>query len=122
MARERAKKFLGRKVILILRTLYHLNKDQRKALLKKADKSIVCAICECALNTLRGVVHLSEKQKSKLAKFKNVLRKLVDIKNKRSKKNFWKSKKRLIIQKGEGLLPILLGPAISTLLSQLFSK
>ena len=122
MAEERAKKSFGPKVILILRTLYHLNRDQRKALLKTADKNIVRAICECALNVLHGVVYLSKQQKSKLAKFKNVLRKLVSVKNRRRLKNNWKSKKRLIIQKSEDLLPVLLGPLISTLLSQLFNK
>ena len=117
MAPTRAKKSLGPRVVLVLRTLCHLNKNQRRALLKTADKNIVRGICECALNILHGVVSLSKQQKSKLKKYKNVLRKLVDVR-KKSRKS-WKLKKRLIVQKGEGFLPYILGPLISTLLSNL---
>ena len=88
MAPTRAKKSLGPRVVLVLRTLCHLNKNQRRALLKTADKNIVRGICECALNILHGVVSLSKQQKSKLKKYKNVLRKLVDVR-KKSRKS-WK--------------------------------
>lgn len=113
MVQEGAKKSLGPRVVLVLRTLCHLNKSQRKALLKTADKNIVRGICECILNILHGVVNLSKQKKSKLKKYKKVLQKLIDVR-KKSKKS-WKSKKRLIVQKGEGFVPYLLGPLLSTL-------
>lgn len=117
MAGVKAKKSLGERILLILRTLCHLTKEQRQALLNKADNDVVRGICECALNTLQGTVPVTEERKKKLKKYKNVLRKLADTR-KKYKKN-WKLKKRVIIQKGQGLLPILLPPIISFILSKL---
>lgn len=114
---KKKKKSLGGRILLILRALCCLTAGQRRALLEKADNAVVQGICECALNTLHGTVPVTKKQKTKLKKYKTVLRKLADTR-KKFKKN-WNLKKRLIIQKGEGLLPILLPPVLSLILSKL---
>ena len=58
----------ARKEATVLTALYHLNEEQRKALLRKADAKLVRRICECALNVLIGNVPLSKGHKSRLRK------------------------------------------------------
>lgn len=95
----------------LLKALQKMNVKQRTNFLKDADPSLVLAICECALNTLKGNVPLKSGQKKKLVRFKKLLRALT--KNPRN----WKSKRRLLVQKGGALLPLLLSTALSALLS-----
>lgn len=87
---------------------------QRKAILQKADKGLVNGICECVHNILRGNVQLNKRQKSKLRKHKNVLRTLVNNKS-------LNSKKRILIQKGGTLLPLILTPLLTGAFQALFS-
>lgn len=99
----------------ILRALYHLNEEQRKALLRKADSKLVRRICECALNVLLGNVPLSNSHKSRLRKHAPALRVL-------AKPNITLArKKNLIVQRG-GFLPALLAPIIGTVLASLLVK
>ena len=56
----------GRKEATVLAALYHFNKEQRKAVLQKADARLVRRICECALNVLIGIVPLSKGDKCRL--------------------------------------------------------
>ena len=86
-----------------------------KQLVCKADKELINCICECALNILKGSVPLKPQDKKKLIKRKRDLRALT------SKSTNIADKKR-IIQKGNGFLPMLLGPIIATLGSLLFKK
>ena len=58
----------ARKEATVLTALYHLNEEQRKALLRKANAKLVRRICECALNVLIGKVPLSKGHKSRLRK------------------------------------------------------
>lgn len=101
---------IDKKTLNILQTLQYLNREQRCALLKTADRKLIKAICECALNVLSGNIKISPNLKSKLSKHRNTLRRLVCTKN-----SCWKSKKRLIVQKGQGVIPLLIGPIISLL-------
>lgn len=110
MARDGAP--LCKKHVAILRALQHLNKEQREAVLRKADPSIVRCICECALNVLSGNVPLKADQRKKLRRHAPILRRLA------AKKGCWKSKKRFVIQSG-GFLPLLLAPILGTVLSSL---
>lgn len=103
---------LCKKHVAILRALQHLNKEQREAVLRKADPSIIRCICECALNVLCGNVPLKIDQRKKLRRYAPVLRRLA------SKKGCWKSKKRFVVQNG-GFLPLLLAPILGTVLSSL---
>lgn len=112
MAPTRSRRSLNPATARRLHALCHLSKEQRKAVLKAADTQLVKGICECVLNTLKGVINLSHDQKKKLQKHKAVLRKLV---NKKSGST-WQSKKKLIVQKGEGFLAALL-PIISSVVA-----
>ena len=56
--------------------LYHFNKEQRKAVLQKADARLVQRIYECAFNVLISDVLLSKGHKIRLRKHAKVLRKL----------------------------------------------
>lgn len=86
-----------------------------KDLISKSNKQLIDCICECALNVLHGTVPLTPQEKSKLSPHKFQLRKLT------AKSSSLAEKKR-IIQKGNGFLPLLLGPVISALGSLLFNK
>lgn len=132
----RAKKSpFDKRSIALLNALYHSNNEQRKALLRAADKPLVKCICECVVNTLHGSVCLSNGTKNRLKKYKNVLRRIAASCVKKQngctgvrsgargkQRGFnWKVKKRLIMQRGGGVfLPLLLAPIISTLVSSLF--
>ena len=104
-----------RKDATVSTVLYHLNEEQRKALLRKADAKLVRRICECALNLLIGNVPLSKGHKSRLRKHAIVLRKLAasDITLQR--------RKNIIAQHG-GFLPTLLAPLNSTILANFVNK
>lgn len=103
---------LCKKHIAILRALQYLSKEQREAVLRKADARTIRCICECALNVLRGNVPLKTEQRRKLRRHASVLRRLA------AKKGCWRSKKRFIVQSG-GFLPLLLAPVLGTILSNL---
>lgn len=99
----------------LLRALSRLGAKERAALLKViGDKEIHC-ICECVFNTLKGKVPLSTNQKRRLSRHKNTLRKLVKSGESLSKK------RKLLMQKGGSLLPLILGPLVSGVLGSLFN-
>lgn len=103
---------LNKKQAAILRALQYLNKEQREAVLRKADSRVIRCICECALNILRGNVPLKAEERKKLRRHAPLLRRLA------AKKGCWKSKKRFVVQNG-GFLPLLLAPILGTVLSNL---
>lgn len=87
----------------------------RKAVIDKADSSLISCICECAQNILEGNIELQPKEKKSLTKHKKDLRQLI-------KKSVPIKQKRRIIQKG-GFLSALLAPLASMvvpLVSKLF--
>jgi hypothetical protein len=83
----------------------HVLKDAkpqaRRALLSSASDELIKVIVECAINTLNGNHKLSTDEKSKLGKYKNRLRELVNP------KISFKSKRKLLIQKGGFIVPLL---------------
>ena len=84
----------------------------RKAILKESDKDLVAAVCDCVLNISNGVIPLNANVKSKLRRHKLKLRNL-------TKKNLSiKKKRRLLIQHGGSILPILL-PIVTTAIASL---
>lgn len=107
---------IGKKNTILLHALCHLDKQQRASLLRAIDKNGVRVICECALNTLNGIVPLKKSERVRLSKHKKVLRRLTN------KTGCWKTKKRVIVQKGEGFLLPLLLPIIGSVLSNVFAR
>jgi hypothetical protein len=95
-----------------LQVLINSSPQLRKALVRHADKKLICTICEVVYNLLRGNVELQEKEKKKLRKHKTTLRALI------SKGKNWKQKKT-IIQKGGNLLLAALAPIIGSLLGRI---
>ena len=83
----------------------------RKTIILNGDKQLVNSICECVLNVLNGNIELSSCVKRKLRKHKNVLRKVVD-------KRVPILSKKVIVQRGGFLLPLLSAvlPALATLI------
>src|SRR5215469_3099291 len=83
----------------------HVLKDAkpqaRRALLESASDDLIKAIVECAINTLNGNLKLTKNEKTRLKKFKNRLRALV------SPKISFKSKRKLLVQKGGFIVPLL---------------
>lgn len=98
----------------VLKFLLQAKPKYRRALLQAADKDLVHCVCECVHNTLKGKVPLKPNQKSKLCKYKKLLRKII-----KPGENY-KQKKKLLIQKGGAFLPLLLASLISGVLSGLF--
>lgn len=98
--------------VSILNILFKAKPDLRKALLKNADKKLVCTICECVYNILKGNIPLEDKQKKKLSKHKTYLRKVV----KQTKS--WTGKRKIIQKGGNFLIPLLV-PIIGTLIEKL---
>lgn len=82
-----------------------------KQIIQKVPNSIVKSLCECVLNVLHGNVPLTKTQINSLSKHKTCLRKLSD------KKVPLYKKRKLLVQKGDGFLSILLPAAISIISS-----
>ena len=78
-----------------------------KSILKNAPPDLVKALCECSLNVLKGNIKLNKTQKTRLRRYKNILRQLA------SKKPATKTRKQLL-QKG-GFIGALLGPVLGVL-------
>ena len=81
----------------------------RKLLIDNVPENVITAICECSLNLLKGVIPVTPRQKRRLVRHKTHLRALAN------KKVLRKRKKRLLSQKGGGLLTALLPPVLSVL-------
>lgn len=85
----------------ILHVLRRANPKLRRAILQSGDKQLILTIIECALNILNGNCKLSKCSRQRLGKHKEVLRRLVN------KKVSLSSKRRLVVQKGGFLIPLL---------------
>jgi hypothetical protein len=86
-----------------------------KCIIEGADKDLVDALCECALNVLYGNVPLTKEHKTRLAKHKNSLRELVS----HPRQN--QEKKKTILQKG-GFLAALLAPLVTSVIGPILGK
>jgi len=84
----------------------------RKAIISNCNKEHLNSICECISNVLKGNVWLSGWRTRKLRKHKDTFRKVAD------KRVPLSTKKKLVVQKGGFLLPLLSAvlPAIASLI------
>jgi hypothetical protein len=96
----------------VLHVLKNAKPKLRKAIISNCTPDLINCISECALNVLRGTIKLSTCMKRKLRKHRGQLRKVTD------KSVPLTSKRRLVVQKGGFLVPLLSAvlPLISTLL------
>ena len=81
----------------------------RKILIENVPESVITAIYECCLNTLKGVIPLTQRQKRRLAPYKTHLRALANRKVSR------KRKKTYLTERGGSILTALLPPALGVL-------
>ena len=93
----------------LLKVLNKASPKQRQAILDTSKNDLIQCIAEIIQNLLQGNVKLSTVQKSKLKKYKSVLRTIANKKTKIADK-----KKLLLVQKG-GFLSALLAPAIGVI-------
>lgn len=98
-----------------LHVLKNATPKARKAILQTADDDLIKALLECVINTLNGNHKVTPKVKSKLCKFKNCFRKLANP------KVSLKKKRKLLIQKGGFLIPLLTS-ILSGLVGRLIAK
>ena len=82
---------------------------QRKVLLKSANPAFIHAICHCITSIIHQRIPITSKQKGVLAKKKNILRTLANIRTKTSRK------KKLLIQHSGGILKTILGTMLNDL-------
>src|SRR5882757_1151324 len=116
MNRDRISKSL--KISLpLLRVLSRLTPRVRKIVIKEICGELVIynSLHELAHNTLSGNLKLDKQQLRKLKPYKPLLKKLCSLSNRKCAK-----KRKLLVQKGEGILPILI-PALTALFSNLIS-
>lgn len=97
----------------ILKVLAQSKTRYRNAILKKADKSLIQAICEIVHNVLKGNINISTQDRENLKKYRKTLHRLLEKSN-------LKSKKKIIIQRG-GFLQFLI-PAIVTGIADIVSS
>lgn len=98
-----------------LQVLKNANPKLRKAILESGDDELIKTIIECVINTLNGNHKISTQVKQKLCKYKNCFRKLIQP------KISLKKKRKIIIQKGGFLLP-LLGSILSGVIGSLINR
>lgn len=90
-----------------LKLLKEASAIMRKEILKNCNKYLLCCLCECARNVLKGNVPVTEAQKSKLGRFKKKLREFASKKTRAAVK-------RKLVQTG-GFIGALLTPVLSFL-------
>ena len=95
--------------LLYLQILAKFKLELRKILIENVPESVITAIYECCLNTLKGVIPLTPRQKHRLAPYKTHLRGLENRKVSR------KRKKTYLTQRRKSLLTALLPPALGVL-------
>jgi hypothetical protein len=105
-----------RRNVPLLKLLSGGSRSLKKEVLRTANSDLICSLCECAHNTLKGNIKLSSAQKKKLVKHKKVIRRLA------KRGETYKKKKRYIVQTGGAFLPALLGPIIAGIAGLILNK
>ena len=103
------------KSLPLLNVLSKLSPRVRRIVLKEisGEKILYNSLHELAHNTLNGRLKLSTQQVKKLKPFKRLLQQLCLASNRKCSK-----KRKQLVQKGEGILPILI-PALTALFSSI---
>ena len=91
-----------------LKVLAACNRPIRTIILKKASKELILTLYECALNVAKGHIKLTDQQKQNLQKNKIALRTLLE-------KRKSTDRRKVLIQKGGVLLPVILPAIISAI-------
>jgi hypothetical protein len=99
-----------------LRALCKCKGKKQKSILQDASGDLIRTVSQVAKNTIKGNISLSPTQMKRLRRHKKTLRALSH------KRSSLKSKRKLLMQKGGALLPLILGPILSAVAGSLFSR
>ena len=98
-----------------LKKIPNLSKKDRVKLVEVLGSDMVKSLCECALNIVHQKVKIQPKNKAAYKKNANNIRLLIN------KKASLKAKKKILVQKGGALLPLLIAPVLG-ILSQIIAE
>lgn len=97
-------------------TLKDASPKLSKAILQNGPDSLIEVIIEIAENILEGRLQISRQKKDSLEKYKNVLRTLS------SPKSSIKKSRKVLIQKGGSVLPMLLATVLGSIIEKILKK
>lgn len=97
-----------RKHAKTLQVLATCDKHLRKSIIKGAKPDLISCISDICYNTLQGKVKLNPKEKRKISKYKNKLRKIANPAT-------TLQSRRELIQRGGGFLQLLLRPLLTVI-------
>ena len=101
-----------KRALLLLQVLVDATPKLKKAIIKHAPPDLVTAISEIVLNLIKGVIKLTAHQKKRLSRYKKELALA-------KKKVSLGKKRKILVQKGGGVVSILVPLALSLLSSKL---
>jgi len=93
----------------LLKVIHDCTPQQRTAILRTAHPELVHAICDCITNVVHNKVPVTTKQRNNLTPKKTVLRRLSN------RKTAVKTKKKILVQHGNGILKTILGTVLNAL-------
>ena len=102
-----------KRALPLFRVLVDATPKLKKAIIKHAPTDLVTAISEIVLNLIKGVIKLTADQKKRLSQYKKELLALA------KKKVPLGKKRKILVQKGGGVVSILVPLALSLLSSKL---
>ena len=102
-----------KRALPLLKVLVDATPKLKKAIIKHAPTDLVTAISEIVLNLIKGVIKLTAHQKKRLSRYKKELLALA------KKKVPLRIKRKILVQKGGGVVSILVPLALSLLSSKL---
>ena len=102
-----------KRALPLLKVFVDATPKLKKAIIKHAPTDLVTAISEIVLNLIKGVIKLTSAQKKRLSRYKKELFALA------KKKVPLGKKRKILVQKGGGVVSILVPLALSLLSSKL---
>ena len=102
-----------KRALPLLKVLVDATPKLKKAIIKHAPTDLVTAISEIVLNLIKGVIKLTAHQKKRLSRYKKELLALA------KKKVSLGKERKILVQKGGGVVSILVPLALSLLSSKL---
>ena len=102
-----------KRALPLLKVLADAKPKLKKAIIKHAPTDLVTAISEIVLNLIKGVIKLTADQKRRLSRYMKDLFALAKKKVSQAKK------RKILVQKGGGIVSVLVPLALSVLASKL---
>ena len=87
----------------------------RRQLLKQSSREVIICLIECIVNILHEKVPLKPSHRKKLVRHAKTIRTLAKVRSE-------KTARKLLVQKGGSILPLILAPIITAFAANLFGK